>query len=781
MMVDHFTLHAPSLGDSFRVLAFRGTEAISSPFELEIYALGAARAIGEAAEAVGSAASLQVNRPDSSAELAWRGILEAVEVLEAYGDNALYRATLRPRLQRLAHETHSRIWVDCDVPAIVKGLLDAAHISHSFTLNGSYPPVEHIGQYHETDLELVSRRLEREGIHYYFDHEGDEEKLMVTDQGASHRQSPKQAVRFVPLEDHGAQAMAGEAIYRFALQHGTVAAAVALRDYDYLKPALRLEAEATIASGRVGQVAVFGSALRDPPEATHLAGVRAEERGMATPVARGTGTVLGLRTGYEFELSEHPLAALDGRYLVTRLSHRGIDHARIGSYARAIDPDGQWLAGNGQNVYRVDFEAIPSGVPYRPLRRTAWRRVAGLEHALVDGPADSDYAQIDEHGRYHVRLLWDETDASAGGASTWLRMLQPHAGAPEGWHFPLRKGTEVLIAFVRGDPDRPVIVGTAHNPQVPSPVTSSNASQNVLQTGGENRLEIEDLDGSQYLAWHSPTESSTLHLGAKHGPYHEGHNATLRTDGDAKVHAGGARHITVGGEQTEDVQGNVVEDYHSNQTTHVDGNWQETIDAGATQTIAAGETRTVHAGLSETISGGETRTITGDQSETISASVTCQIGADRSDTIGADATVKVGANSSLTVGGSLSATIAGGVKETIGGNYTLIAGGPVTYNAPGGFRIMAPGGVHMVDEGNEHSGFKNEYKYAEALKVLGAKLEGIGIGITLVSVALERCGCPVSLVAGGEHVKYAEEHTIIGGWMKPTGLVTTLLALRKLN
>ena len=87
------------------------------------------------------------------------------------------------------------------------------------------------------------------------------------------------------------------------------------------------------------------------------------------------------------------------------------------------------------------------------------RRRHGYEIGRVDGPADSEYAQIDDRGRYRVKVLFDESDRSGDKASTWLRMMQPHAGSPEGMHFPLRKGTEVLLAFLRGDPDRPIIAG----------------------------------------------------------------------------------------------------------------------------------------------------------------------------------------------------------------------------------------------------------------------------------------------------------------------------------
>jgi len=159
--------------------------------------------------------------------------------------------------------------------------------------------------------------------------------------------------------------------------------------------------------------------------------------------------------------------------------------------------------------------------------------------------------------------------------------------------------------------------------------------------------------------------------------------------------------------------------------------------------------------------------------------VTCQIAADRTDTIGANSTVTIGANSSLTVGGALATTVAGGITETIGANLTVTAGGPVTFNAPGGFKVMAPGGVHMVDDGNAHSGFHSDHNYSTGIVILITKFDFIGIYNQINGYCLERMGAKVP-VFSSEHTAWAAKRIITGGFMKPTGIATSLLALRKL-
>ena len=252
------------------------------------------------------------------------------------------------------------------------------------------------------------------------------------------------------------------------------------------------------------------------------------------------GRVVGLAAGFTFALDEHPRAAMNQTYLVTRIRHQGHDVA-----GQEMEAD---LAREG---YRCDLDAVPAGGRWSPPAVTPWPRIAGTVRAKVDGPQDSDYAQLDDVGRYLVRLMLDESGLPDGGASELVRMIQPHAGNPEGWHFPLRKGTEVQIAFLKGDPDQPVIAGVVPNPLTASPVTKTNASQNVLQTGGQTRLEIEDKQGLGVRRFVVPAEEHVPPPRA-----HAGlgtHNFAFSTQGDYSMHTGANRDITVGGKQNESV------------------------------------------------------------------------------------------------------------------------------------------------------------------------------------------------------------------------------------
>jgi type VI secretion system secreted protein VgrG len=201
--------------------------------------------------------------------------------------------------------------------------------------------------------------------------------------------------------------------------------------------------------------------------------------------------------------------------------------------------------------YGVEVTAIPAKVQFRAESKTAWPRIYGYENGTICGPVESEYAQIDEDGRYNVKFKFDESDLKNGKASTWVRMLQPHGGGIEGWHFPLRKGTEVVFTFLGGDPDRPVIAGVVPNAHTPSPVVRANHTTNVIQTGGRNRLELEDKAGHQRITLQTPYANTRLRMGAPNSHY----NLILATDGASVLDVGLVYDVNIGGAKTEVVLG----------------------------------------------------------------------------------------------------------------------------------------------------------------------------------------------------------------------------------
>ncbi|MBM4359038.1 MAG: type VI secretion system tip protein VgrG [Deltaproteobacteria bacterium] len=545
-----FTLRSEALPPGTAVVGFRGSEALSRPYRFTVwFTIPSELTEFDMVDFVGARATLEVGRLSPLAEPhVVHGILVTVELeLEAHG-RALFRAELAPAVWRLAQVRHSRVFTNLTVPAILTEVLVSAGFTpadFALRLEGSYPVEEHVCQYCESDLDFLARWMEREGIYSYFEQGEERERLVFVDHRASHEASRQVPVRYHPIAAHDGSAT--ECFDVVKLRRVSLPGGVRVADYDYLKPSLELAALAPIVPGSAGEVVEHAGRVFRPDDVARVVKLRAEEVRAREAILHAAGTVLHVRPGYRVALEDHPRAALNGDYLVTALEHVGNQGATT--------PELQKLTGlEGEPLYRVELAGIPGDVQFRSERRTPWPRIYGHENGVVDGEAESDYAQLDEHGRYHIKLRFDERARADGAASTWIRMAQPHGGTVEGFHFPLRKGTEVLVSFLGGDPDRPVIAAVLPNAHTPSPVTRSNHTTNVLQTGGRNRFELEDKKGEEHIALETPHTSTMIRLGH---PY-EGHNLFFQTEGASMHKIGLDWNVEVGGNKKEFVLGNSV-------------------------------------------------------------------------------------------------------------------------------------------------------------------------------------------------------------------------------
>ncbi len=537
-MKDYFTISSNALPDTLRVAGFRGTEGISRPYEFELYLLAGAEGQDvDLGDAVGVKAKLEIDRHDGRPPFVFHGIFAAFELLHELGEQSLFHATLVPQIWQLTQTLHSRVFTNQTIPDIIKDVLEDGGLGgddYVFKLAGQYRIEEHVCQYQESNFDFISRWMEREGMYYYFEQGDASERLVITDHRSFQGALVDRAVRFHAHSGHDVSA--GEALHAFTCKHRALPAGVRLKDYNYAKPTLDVSGGAPVSKVGMGEISVHGGRFFSPDEGSRLARIRAEELLARQVVYRGSGTALYLRSGYFFKLEQHPRAGFDMEYLVTDADHQG--NQAISS------PELRALTGIEEDrVYWVDVKAVPAQVQFRPASSTAWPRIYGSESGTICGPVDSEYAQLDEAGRYNVKLRFDESDLKDGKASTWVRMLQPHGGDIEGWHFPLRKGTEVIFTFLGGDPDRPVIAGMVPNLHTPSPVNRANHTTNVIQTGGRNRFELEDRAGYERITLQTPYANTMLRMGAPN----DDHNLIFRTDGSGLIHTVTNLDVTVGG------------------------------------------------------------------------------------------------------------------------------------------------------------------------------------------------------------------------------------------
>ncbi len=534
-MSDFISISSSALPDDTRVAAFRATEAISRPYEVEVFLLAPSEGL-ELGDGIGAKAKLILDRADDKLPpFYFSGVFASLELLHEADNRALVRGVIVPRIWQLSLSQHSRIFTKMSLPEIIEAVLgDNALSGDDYELRlGKYAKEEHVCQYRESDLAFLSRWMEREGIYYFFEHTEDGEKLILCDDKSYDKDPIGTPVRYHPQA--GGDMSAGASFRSFRCRHSTLPANVKLKDYDYAKPNLDVCGLAPVSDSGTAEVSIYGDRFFSPSEGKRLAQLLAESYKAREVLYQATGTRLHLRPGHVFELEDHPRVPFNAEYVAIEVTHWG-NQATGGRGFR------EFIALEHDDVYLVELTAIPSKTQYRAQRTTPWPRIYGYENGLVDGSADSEYAQIDDQGRYLVKFKFDESSLKNGKASTFVRMMQPHGGAVEGFHFPLRKGTEVVFNFLGGDPDRPVIAGVVPNVLTPSPVTSANHTRNVVQTGGRNRLELEDLAGQQRVTMSTPHENSHLLMGYPNA----GHHFILQTDRNVLLNAGQNFDLRVG-------------------------------------------------------------------------------------------------------------------------------------------------------------------------------------------------------------------------------------------
>ncbi len=593
--------------ETFTVARFTGTEGLSRLYEFDITMISDDPEI-DSRLMLRNPATLTIQVDD--AEFPFHGVLSRFEQLQEVDETVFYRAVLVPRLWQASLYHENQLFLGKSVPDIIEEILHQAGLTsndYEFRLTGSYEPWEYVCQFRETDFDFISRWMEREGIYYFFEQLDNEEKLIITDSSTSHPDiSGRRDIPYLPPS--GQAPIEEDCVHAFTCQNQVLPMRVMLKDYNYRRPTLDLRGEADVdAEGGRGTIYTYGEHFKTPEQGNALARIRAEAFLCRAQVMYGESTAANLSSGYVFELTDHYRISYNQRYLVAELTHEGRS-------SRFLLGDEFSAGGADRRLgYNNHFVAIPAGVQFRPERKTDKPRFYGTMNATVDAAGDGQYAEIDDEGRYKVILPFDQSGNTGGKASRWIRMAQPYAGANYGMHFPLHKGAEVLLTFVDGDPDRPIISSSVPNPDTMSPVTGGNQTQSVIRTGGGNQIRIEDNDGAQQIHMSSPTQNSIISLGSENRGniyfHSDGTWVTVIGD-DATEEIEGNKDIRITGNEEKIVIGNQALEVTGDQGVKVGGNQQIEIGAGRTLNIkSAGEIYTVTGNRTISVSGKEKRDI----------------------------------------------------------------------------------------------------------------------------------------------------------------------------
>ncbi len=585
-------------GRHLRVRSFQGREAVSCPFRFDV-TIAAGPTDDVEAKLFGEKATLSI-RTTGKATRSVHGVVAGVEAQGALGGlehgRAAYRVRLVPRLWLLGKRKTSRVFQEKTVPEIVGAVLDQAGVPHRAALVEKYAPRLYCVQYQETDLAFVARLLAEEGIFYLFDH-GSEDTVMLAD--SAHLYDPiagDPGLTYRCNEGSDGLVPREHDVWRFALRRALRPGAVLHRDYDFRRPMLDLRGETKPPSSpppgpaadatpfEANQLGVYDHHGEDerPDVDAHTARVRLEQHRARAVVARGASACRRLLPGHRFELAEHDAAALDGTYVVASVEHEG----------RAPE-----ITRGRERVYANTFACVPADVALRPARpERALQQVT--ETALVVGP-EGEEIYTDEHGRVKVQFPWDLDGKKNDHSSCWVRVAQTWAGAGWGFQFVPRIGMEVVVTFVGGDTDRPLVTGCVPNAanvppfKLPKDATRAGIKTRTTPGGhGSNELSFEDRKGAEEIRIHAQRDLHEI-VGNDHSTTVT-HDRDASTGGDQRenvsgrrtLHVGGDQAVTVAGDRSDETMGNAHETVSANKRVTVKGDLTTRVDGGSSTSIA---------------------------------------------------------------------------------------------------------------------------------------------------------------------------------------------------
>jgi len=596
------------------VVYARVVEALDAPYEAEIIVAMPVPAPGPE-RWLGQTATLELERGPQLRRV--HGVVRRLEDLGSTGTHRYARLTVVPALWLLSQRVDSRIFQEMPVVAIVREVLRTAGVYQgegALVIPGALDglaPREYCVQYRETDLDFVRRLLQEEGIPLWFVHDKDAaETLVLGDEPA--RWQP------VTTVDHGPTPVLGtasgvqrtESLRWLDIRDALASTSEALREYDFTRPGatLHMSPTAPAASGPRGVYdypARFhlynysdGSNTYEAHDGTRQARIRHEMRQTPTHVAEGVGNVTTFLPGRTATFAGHLNPAADGQWLITHVEHelqgwselpddvRDSDHLR-GALTRAgVAPPGATKGRSVDDRYHNRFRAVPATTPWRPQRTIARPLVHGIQTAKVVGPAGEEI-HVDFHARIKVQFHWDRQGKGDDKSSCWMRTAHNWSGAQWGFQFVPRIGMEVVVQFLEGDPDRPLVTGCVYNGENHTPyglpgekTRSAIRTQSTPGGGGYNELRFEDKASQEEVYLRAQKDLNEWVLN-DHGS---------KVDHDQTLTVGRHRIKTITGNERTTVKQNRTAAVQRNESLEVDENMDVAVHGSRGYSVQVDET-----------------------------------------------------------------------------------------------------------------------------------------------------------------------------------------------
>jgi type VI secretion system secreted protein VgrG len=649
-----------SLGDTDLVLeSFSGSEELSQPFAFQVTLLSSDESI-DIQSLLRTPSTITAIQKDNS-ERYYNGVFKSLsQSKEGEGtggeatnrgkggmsnpDEALtvYQGVFVPTVHFLSQDSDCKIFQNQSVTDIVTKVLQDKGVSDfQFRTQGTYPPREYCVQYRESSLDFISRLLEEEGIFYFFEHTDSKHTMVFADKSSMMPVCPGQPSAQYSLGQGGWVGPGEEGVATLERSESAHTGQAALQDYNFTTPNTNLM---STLPGENEEHYDYPGEYGTLSEGDRYVRLRLEEKEAQQFTVSGTSRCRAFRAGVNFKLTNHFRQDTNQDYFLTSVQHDCSDT----TYRQNQDK------GHG---YKNTFKAIPKSVPYRPPRKTKRPTVQGLQSAVVVGKAGEEI-WTDQYGRVKVQFFWDRVGQKNEDSSCWVRVSQIWAGKNWGWMSIPRIGQEVLVDFLEGDPDKPIIVGRVYNAdQMPPWTLPDNQTQSGIltrsTTGGSsdtaNYLQFEDKSGSEQInIWAQKDMNTTVE-----------NNDTQTVQQDRTINVNGKHTETVVGDTSVTItQGNHSTTVQSgNQTISINqGNQDTTLDMGNQSTTLSMGNQSTTASV-------------GSISFTATQSITLTVGAN---SITIDQTGVTISGIMISISGSAMTTVTGSAMLQLSGGIIMI-------------------------------------------------------------------------------------------------------------
>lgn len=507
---DRFLNLATPLGDDkFLLRSFTGTEGVSQLFHFHLDMLSEDPAISFD-DMIGQNVSFSVRLADTSKARYFNGYVSRFRQLPGEERLTKYECEVVPWLWFLTRAADCRIFQNKTVLEMVKQIFqDLGFTDFDDQTRGSYDPWEYCVQYRETSFNFISRMLEQEGIFYFFKHENGKHTMILGDSPAVHQPCPDQERAMLERTTGSGALREEDVVYSWKFDNELRTGKFAFTDYNFETPSTNLQAEVQSQINQGGnqrfEVYDYPGEYEKRGEGDSWVKLRIEEEEAAHAVASGHSDCRGFISGYKFELYGHDRRDQNGPYVLTSITHSA--------------EEGGFYSGAGsetESTYSNTFTVIKAAVPFRPPRVTPKHIVQGVQTAVVVGPSGEEIYS-DKYGRVKVQFHWDRRGTNNENSSCWVRVAQPWAG--KGWGFITipRIGQEVVVSFLEGDPDRPLITGSVYNAQQGVPyalpdkqVMSTWRSSSSKGGGNSNEIRMDDTKGKEQIFVHAAYDYDML-------------------------------------------------------------------------------------------------------------------------------------------------------------------------------------------------------------------------------------------------------------------------------